>query len=192
MGNHKSDILRLEVLTQYGGIYLDLDIWVFKSTDHLRYYDYTTNRAGPARLSAGIIFTAKDSKFLRLFHESYRDFDMECYACTPIYGQNELAFKNQELLHVELFKFCKKMDGFQVYDDLYVNPMDWSLPRYAIHFDHWGVTRNQQEFPNPENIKTMDNAAGEVARYIYYGSRRKLTPDSSIPPWYKQSQDIYN
>lgn len=38
---HQSDIARIQILQQYGGIYLDFDVIVLKSFDDLRYYNYT-------------------------------------------------------------------------------------------------------------------------------------------------------
>ncbi|XP_077866870.1 uncharacterized protein LOC144355670 [Saccoglossus kowalevskii] len=76
INTHRSDVLRLQMLLVHGGVYVDLDIWMFRSPERLRYYDYVANRAGEGKLSDGIIFATKDSAFLRMFYESFRNFNI--------------------------------------------------------------------------------------------------------------------
>lgn len=70
---HQADIVRLEVLRERGGTYLDVDTVSFQSWSHLLIYDFvmgselTTHRA----LCNAVIFANKDSKFLNYWFDIY-------------------------------------------------------------------------------------------------------------------------
>ncbi|XP_077861461.1 uncharacterized protein LOC144341661 [Saccoglossus kowalevskii] len=174
---HQTDVLRLQSLLQYGGVYFDLDFWLFRPFEQLRYYDYVANRPGSGRLCNGVILANKNSKYLRLFYESYRNFEPKCLACTSIINANKLAFEHRDLLHIELYSFYRNIDHCQDWQMEYFSPMDWELPRYSIHFFHRLTESNGQPFPDPQNIKTMNNTIGEIARYIYYGTKDIITDE---------------
>ena len=64
---HKGDIAKLEILKQYGGIYLDYDVLVLRSMGELRKYPFSIGREGPPKFIAGIIVAHKDALFLKLW-----------------------------------------------------------------------------------------------------------------------------
>ena len=64
---HKSDIARIEILIKHGGIYIDTDVFVIKSFDPLRKYNFTMGieyHGNPGRLNNGVIVAAKEAPFL--------------------------------------------------------------------------------------------------------------------------------
>ena len=56
VAEHRSDVVRLEVLMKYGGIYLDLDVIVLKSFDPILRYATTMGLERTGWLDNGIIF----------------------------------------------------------------------------------------------------------------------------------------
>ena len=67
MSGHKSDIARIEILIKHGGIYIDTDVFVIKSFDRLRKYNFTMGieyHGNPGRLNNGVIVAAKGAPFL--------------------------------------------------------------------------------------------------------------------------------
>uniref|UniRef100_A0A7S0GQ75 P-type domain-containing protein n=1 Tax=Micromonas pusilla TaxID=38833 RepID=A0A7S0GQ75_MICPS len=77
---HKADLVRLAALQMYGGIYIDLDVWVLRSFDDLLSEEFVLGEEGPASsvgLSNAVIVAKKNSRFLSRWLNSYVTFDPE-------------------------------------------------------------------------------------------------------------------
>ena len=117
----------------------------------------------PGRLNNGVIISTKDSKFLQIWYDSYRDFTKREWDYHDSVVPYNLQFEYPELIHVEE-KTINYPSGERlelIYEDIY----DWSN-NYAIHlwyrlheFDH-----------GPTDIKRMNTTFGQIARFIYYGN----------------------
>lgn len=73
---HQSDIVRLEILLEMGGVYLDLDTCCHKNWSHLLGYDCVMGREMtmfPSICNA-VIFANKDSEFLKYWYSVYHFF----------------------------------------------------------------------------------------------------------------------
>ena len=66
---HKSDFVRLEVLYEFGGIYLDLDAIPLRSFDRLRKcgFDQIFGRQKNDQIAVGLIVTKKNNLFMKEF-----------------------------------------------------------------------------------------------------------------------------
>ncbi|CAF0766093.1 unnamed protein product [Didymodactylos carnosus] len=118
---HRGDIMRLEVLLKYGGIYLDLDVLALNSFDSLLknklqkqtilgYENENYNAVCNA-----VILSIPRSQFLRRLYESYQSLNATCWAChsvmltgylATIYSQETLvlpsvAFYEPSYLNIE-------------------------------------------------------------------------------------------
>ncbi|CAG8811340.1 4240_t:CDS:1, partial [Racocetra persica] len=74
---HKSDIIRMEVLRDFGGIYLDLDVIVFQPFDDLLYDDFTMaleHNIEPT-LGNAVIIGRPFAPFLTRWIQGYKDFN---------------------------------------------------------------------------------------------------------------------
>jgi hypothetical protein len=71
---HGSDILRIKVLMKYGGIYLDNDVYVVQNLDKYRKFEMTLGWPKNESLGTMVLIANKNSKFLRLWLESYHDY----------------------------------------------------------------------------------------------------------------------
>jgi glycosyltransferase involved in cell wall biosynthesis len=79
---HKADLIRIEALMKYGGISLDLDVWVLRPFDDLLGNDFVMGQEGPPRgrdgvigLCNAVILSSAKSKFLKRWYNSYRSFN---------------------------------------------------------------------------------------------------------------------
>jgi hypothetical protein len=82
---HKTDVLRLDALYNHGGVYLDLDVLVFRDflpalNDHLRQHPeqdavLIQERDGRVSLGNAIIISRPFSKFIALWKSNYHDFN---------------------------------------------------------------------------------------------------------------------
>ncbi|WP_198669012.1 glycosyltransferase family 32 protein [Elioraea thermophila] len=75
---HRADVLRLQVLLEQGGIYLDSDVFVHRSFDDLLDHDVVIGREGHGDnfrgLCNAVILARPGAPFLRRWYESYRSF----------------------------------------------------------------------------------------------------------------------
>ena len=166
---HKGDVAKIEVLLEFGGIYLDYDVLVINSLDPFRQYDATLGKEKPPKFIAGIIVAKKNSLFLKLLYESYRnnyrplDWD---YNCARVAYQIYLS--RPDLLHVEPYKFTTPdwQDRRLLWNDV----IEWRH-LYVIHVMGHFIW---DEY-TPENIGSLNSTFGEVMRFIYYGSSSIVT-----------------
>jgi len=105
---HKSDVLRLQLLTDAGGIYLDMDVICKKPFTPLMQYDFVMGKQGKWRnmgLCNGVILANKDSEFLNLWFNEFKDFRSKgrdkYWAEMSVRKPLELSKKYPDLIHVE-------------------------------------------------------------------------------------------
>lgn len=75
---HKADIIRLMVLSNYGGVYLDIDTICIKPFNNLLKFDFVLGEQNIYKKEYGlcnaVILSKKDSSFLKLWYSSYKYF----------------------------------------------------------------------------------------------------------------------
>jgi len=72
---HRADVVRLEILLEYGGIYLDSDMFVFKSIDNLLHNPAVMGRQDVQGLCNAMILAEKNSSFIQRWYQNYKTFD---------------------------------------------------------------------------------------------------------------------
>lgn len=74
---HKSDVVRLETLIRFGGMYFDLDVYALKDIDELldRGYDFIIAKENDYGLNNGLMMSKRCAKFPLLWYDSYRSYD---------------------------------------------------------------------------------------------------------------------
>jgi hypothetical protein len=74
---HRSDITRLEKLIEFGGIYLDTDVFVHRTFDHLLCHSTVLGREGDEihnKLCNAVVLAEPNAPFLVRWFDEYRDF----------------------------------------------------------------------------------------------------------------------
>ena len=71
---HGSDIGRIRLLMNYGGIYLDNDVFVIKNLDKYRKYEFVLNWDEDQSLGTQVLIAHKDARFLKKWLECYREY----------------------------------------------------------------------------------------------------------------------
>ncbi|ORY25479.1 hypothetical protein BCR39DRAFT_288748 [Naematelia encephala] len=75
---HKSDVIRILALREYGGIYMDMDLFAVKPFDDLMYAPATMalqRKAGYDYFCNAFIMAERRSRFMDLWWQSYEHFD---------------------------------------------------------------------------------------------------------------------
>ncbi|MFA5012369.1 MAG: glycosyltransferase [Ignavibacteria bacterium] len=105
---HKSDVLRLQILLEQGGIYIDMDVICKKPFTDLLKHDMVLGKQGRWRkmgLCNGVILANKDSEFLKLWYDEFRNFrskgNDKYWSEMSVSKPKELAKKHPDLIHKE-------------------------------------------------------------------------------------------
>ena len=78
---HKSDVIRMKSLRQYGGMYFDLDIIIIKSVSNLRQFPMTIAGRGGKMYENSVLFTVPYGTFINTWFDSYKNVDFSCWGC---------------------------------------------------------------------------------------------------------------
>lgn len=105
---HKSDVLRLQLLKDKGGIYLDMDVLCKKPFTPLLKFDFVMGKQGKWRnmgLCNGVILASAKSEFLNLWYDEFKNFRSKGrdkhWAEMSVRKPFELAKKYPDLIHTE-------------------------------------------------------------------------------------------
>lgn len=173
---HKSDIFRILVLQEMGGIYLDTDVIALKSFDPLREYPFTMGleyHGEPGRVNNGVIISKPNATFLnvwKLTYESFSSSEWDYHSCVIPYL---LRNRYSNILHIEhkTLVYPSGPDRNLIYDAIY----DWSN-NYSIHLWY----RLYQIEHNPESVKMMNTTYGQIARFVLYNSSDLIPVSKSV------------
>jgi len=89
---HKSDIVRMNILKQMGGIYIDTDIIILKSFDDLRAnQSISLGLQTDKNFCNGVIIAHRTSKFLSKWYDGYKSADFDkCWDCHSVVYPSQL------------------------------------------------------------------------------------------------------
>lgn len=168
---HSSDIARLKILMEHGGIFLDTDTYVVKSLDYYRKFEMTLGWPPGQNLGTQLLIAHKNARFLKLWYNSYRYYRRERW----YYNAGELPttlilermpnivhrvsydFGVHNLVHL---LYGTRSDEWKNYVGIHllVRHKNYLLPGDTV-----------EEF-NEENIKNYNKTFGDMARLVLYGS----------------------
>ena len=175
-----SNVDRVKILQEYGGIYLDLDVFVIKGFDELRRkYNCIIGQELETKACGSVIGCSKDSLFLTLWLNSYLDdYRMDEWAYNTGKVPYNLARRYPHLVYMEPTKINQPnfKDIAQIWSANHT--FDWRN-NYSVHI-LYRIWKDMSQYynniePSPKTIKTMKNTFGEMARNIYYGSPEIIT-----------------
>lgn len=168
-----SNVDRIKVLMEYGGIYLDLDTLVIRPLDDLRRYECTVGLEQPTQVCGSAIICSKSSFFLLLWINSYLDdYRINEWAYNSGKVPFKLAKRYPHLVHLEEYRINRP--NFNELDQIWgPSKFEWT-ENYLLHIWYrlWKTLSPYYDGiePDPHTIKIMNNSFGEIARNIYYGS----------------------
>lgn len=115
---HLSDVMRVDILSRYGGIYMDWDVfWISKTPDFLMFYDFVTALDWPTHgdypdeINTGLSMAKQGSLFLKAFRDTMR------YYRDDIWDLNAIKFpyKVYEKLPRHVYVYSKLQVSFKIY-----------------------------------------------------------------------------
>nr|XP_022301292.1 uncharacterized protein LOC111109465 isoform X2 [Crassostrea virginica] len=162
---HKSDILRLLILNEYGGIYLDTDQLLLRSVDRFRNKDCTMGWAHDLYFGSALILAKKQSSFIRRWIESYASYNPKLWGENSVIMAAKLAIQYPTLINV-VKHYCL---FYPHPDDYYNQNYKWSHS-YSLHIYKQGKM-DQIQAMNFMSIRKLNNTLGAVFRYILFGNK---------------------
>jgi hypothetical protein len=167
---HASDVTRIRILMEYGGIFLDNDIYVVQNLNKFRKFEMALGWDNNLCMGTQVLIANKNARFLRLWLDSYRQYypDQWYYnaGCKPT---EELLYKRPELVHRVKFLF----GVHKLVNNLYkIKWKEWRQ-QYTVHLlmrhrsyldkehlQNWSIF-------DEINIKDYPMTFGEMAREVY-------------------------
>jgi len=178
---HQSDVARLAIIEEYGGLYIDLDVIVVRPLNSLFQFDVPVLGAEtPDLLGSGLILARRPgAEFIRRWRRSYADkFDDTQWNHHSCRVPMTLARRYPNLVHVEWFSMHRP--NWNERQWLYTDGLlwDWSS-NFAVHL--WFRAHPKDVVYDPISIRSLNTTTGEVFRHIYYGDTRLLQPVDPEP-----------
>jgi hypothetical protein len=161
---HRSDWIRLSVLLEYGGVYLDSDVLVLRSFDPLLKYGTTLGLEGNGSLCNGVIISQPGALFLLIWREEYRTFDDRQWGDHSVFLPYLLASRYPWLVHVE--NDTLNRPSWEELDLIYGNKTYDITHNYAVHL--WFRLYDKQH--NLHSIRTLNSTFGRMCRYVLFGN----------------------
>lgn len=166
---HKSDVIRLEALTRFGGMYFDLDVFVLKPLTVFMREETVMPRENHDGLNNGLILAKRCSRFLRRWYEEYSTFDDNNWALHSVRTPKRLFDEDATGItvnHEELKSNWPHTANMFFSDN--ASPSYWR-PVLAIH----SLVRAQPQFANlnESQVVALDNNYGRIARRILVGTQ---------------------
>ncbi len=179
-----SNIDRLTVLSESGGIYLDLDVIALRSFDPLRRFPCTVGTESSKDykehiVCGGVVICSRQSQFLHYWRQSFiDDYRPETWGYNSGRIPTRIWHKYPHLIHVEKASFFRP-SWFELDQIFLQKPYNWQK-NYLIHlWNYVSETRDYIPEPTYENIRTWNGTFGEIARYVLYGSPGAISPDDN-------------
>jgi hypothetical protein len=165
-------------LIEFGGIYLDQDVYVVKSLDLYRKYEMTLGLYDDG-ISNNILIGHKNARFLKIYLDSYHEYDSTQWWYNSGEVPTKLIRENPDLVHgVKEFS----QNGPHTCQLLYIDyDLKWQKDFRAIHLymrgnkvtlPNWclgSFNKNKKydhfEF-NDDNVKNLNTTIGEMCRLV--------------------------
>lgn len=170
---HKADIIRLQVLLQFGGIYMDIDVIPLTSFQPLLNNDIVMGlegRNGKYGLCNAVIIANKSSAFLRRWYESYETFDSAKWNYHSVILPRKMSLKYpNEITVLDHNAFFSPLWDREGMVDLYMRPLDIH-GKYAIHL--WGSLATKTFLSNFSVHHLINASTGffHLLKQIYHGN----------------------
>lgn len=171
---HAADIVRLQKLYEHGGIYIDTDVFCIKPFSEFLNNDLVLCKENRKRLQINVVMTKKESKVLKLWLDSYKDFQGSKYKGHKNYKSLKTkAEKTEEMFYWgynSLFKITEIID-------------DINSPFGEIETDENIFIAEKEAFNHPPNfdllfkdiLKQYDyECPNTYAHHLYLSSKPQL------------------
>jgi len=171
---HQGDAMRILVLMEYGGIFLDNDIYVVRSLDRFRHFEMSLGWDEGQFLGTQVLIAHRNARFLKLWHECYRDYHGDRW----YFNAGELPTKAVLYQHPEIVHRVKLLFGVHMLvKNLYKTFWDKWEEQYTIHL----LMRHRSYLDKNSPIKEFDEQNIRRYNFTYGAMVRKIIFGTTLP-----------
>ena len=176
---HSSDPTRIRILMEFGGIYLDRDVYVVQSLDVFRKYEMSLSWDQIHNFENQLLIANRNARFLKLWLDSYHDYNPnQWYYNAGELPTQRILKKRPELIHSVMRQFGSYAYDIcpLLYNSYYEN---WEKDFYAFHLlirgnelsmKDWCFQRRKvniiQVF-NEQNVRQLNVTFGQMSRIVF-------------------------
>jgi hypothetical protein len=170
--HHASDVERYRLLSEYGGIYLDNDVYVIQNLNKYRKFEMTIEWNKDQYLGNQVLIGHKDARFLRDCKETFRDYRSDLW----YYNGGELPttavlYKHPEFIHRVTQKFGTDTGlSSRLYTENWKEWKEFDAIHLLTNHRHYMYKENYRLYPefNEDTILKYNFTFGEMVRLIYF------------------------
>jgi Glycosyltransferase sugar-binding region containing DXD motif len=162
---HRADVLRLAILLERGGIYLDADVLCVRPMADLRGHDLVLGVEASVGLCNAVILARPGAAFLRRWQQEYQTFSSADWNAHSVKVPAALAAERPDSIHiVDHTRFFSPMYRRQSLVDFFIHPGSTFTARsYCVHL--WEtLTWDYLRCLTPSLLWLVDSEFGELAR----------------------------
>uniref|UniRef100_A0A2C9LMV0 Alpha 1,4-glycosyltransferase domain-containing protein n=1 Tax=Biomphalaria glabrata TaxID=6526 RepID=A0A2C9LMV0_BIOGL len=178
--SHQSDVLRLNILLRYGGVYQDRDVlWVGQIPDNLRRYpvvacpDWPQNGEWPEVFNMGVMMAKRNAPWLKSFLSTFRYYRDDKWAFNAVMMPYKAYEQHPDQLYVDRYLQVICFYGVchptwqpdykrDIMDQRPVPAFAW---REARSF-HFTVPKPPESLTSPAAVKNGDDIYAEIGKLI--------------------------
>jgi hypothetical protein len=156
---HKADVIRLQQLQEHGGIYLDLDVICLNPFTPVLDHEMVMGSQAGTGLCNAVILAGANSEFLKMWYNSYRNFNKDLWSQHSVTLPFELSRDHPGLVHVE--------GPYSFFYPVFNEPVVAGLWARSIPFRHkilWMHRRLLDHFRGPVNSRTPLSYIGHTLK----------------------------
>lgn len=162
---HKADVVRLQVLLEKGGIYLDCDVLCLRPFEPLRMFEVVLGEEYQVGLCNAVILARPEAAFLRRWLESYKSFSAKEWNRHSVIVPWQLAQADLEQIHiVDYQQFFWPMYWTKQLKAFFVNSGSTFCSRsYCVHLWESLTWRFLRQL-TPARVWALDSEFGGLVR----------------------------
>lgn len=169
-----SDVDRVIILMEYGGIYLDLDVLSIRSFDELRKYPCTIGYENSDYVCGGIIICSSNSPFLLLWLNAFLDdYKVKKWAYNSGRVPQKMIKRYPDLVHIVPEKLHRP--GYIERNKLYGEEKYNWRENYSVHLFSrmWPAEKKKAliedvDGTDKSTFTKWNHTYGDIVRYILY------------------------
>jgi hypothetical protein len=163
---HKADIVRMEKLLEYGGIYLDMDTICVRPIDDMLGYSMVMGEEGDYGLCNAIMMANKDSAFLRKWWNNYEEvFNPDGWNEASVVYPRQLAKTETSIKVYSEDTFFKP--SFNETEDIFVKATS-QIPENLRILHLWeSFSGKYYTFDSIESMRESQTLYGAIVRHLF-------------------------
>lgn len=170
---HASDIERYRILSEYGGIYFDNDVYLIQNLDMFRKFEMTLEWNPGMFLGNQVLIAHKDARFLQHCLETFHDYQADRW----YYNGGELPttavlYKYPQFIHriIDRFGTSTGISHHLYAEQSWPQWKDYYAIHLLINHRHYMYKDNFQKYPHFDELTILQYnfTFGEMIRKIYF------------------------